>query len=64
MTKTITLCEGDSGAPVYVGVGSGQLAVAALVSRLVGAECGHGSVHALLAGDTMLWLKSIVPEVR
>jgi hypothetical protein len=47
-----------------VGVGSGQLAVAALVSRLVGAECGHGSVHALLAGDTMLWLKSIVPEVR
>jgi hypothetical protein len=57
-------CDGDSGAPAYVGISSGQLAVASLVSRLVGTQCGYGAVHALLAGEAMSWLQSIVPGVR
>lgn len=57
-------CEGDSGAPIYVGVGSGQVAVAAIVSRSVGPNCELGAVHTLLTGSTTAWLKSKVPEVR
>jgi hypothetical protein len=57
-------CDGDSGAPAYIGISSGQLAIAAVVSRLVGTQCGYGSVQALLTGETMLWIQSIAPGVR
>jgi hypothetical protein len=60
-------CDGDSGAPGYVNVPSpataGQIAIAAIVSRLVGQSCGFGSLHILLSGQAMGWLRSVVPDL-